>query len=319
MTEKSKGHPLILGLLMGLVLLIPATAGLLFYPTQRCPYCRGLGLKEEPSGNARWIREADLVPRACDCCRGRFKVGRFNRWRWQQGKAPEPPVYRVEDVDSFAEVRRLRIRQIREYALEGVEEQPPTGRSHRPDLIPVLSDALLDEDYLVREEAAFGLVGMNHEQALPALAAALKRLDGDQQGTLSQGILRLARIPELRSAAVAALREAAEEGPKGPTDTRFYASAALMELREPCNSDIFLQRLKRFSQGSAIAIQGIVTHARKDAILLLIKEMAQRPPDSLERFAEALSQLTGENLGKDPTAWFRWFEKNKDRFPPQTE
>jgi hypothetical protein len=47
--------------------------------------------------------------------------------------------------------------------------------------------------------------------------------------------------------------------------------------------------------------------------------MAQRPPDSLERFAEALSQLTGENLGKDPTAWFRWFEKNKDRFPPQTE
>jgi hypothetical protein len=92
-----------------------------------------------------------------------------------------------------------------------------------------------------------------------------------------------------------------------------------MELREPCNSDIFLQRLKRFSQGSAIAIQGIVTHDRKDAILLLIKEMAQRPPDSLERFAEALSQLTGENLGKDPTAWFRWFEKNKDRFPPQTE
>jgi hypothetical protein len=319
MTERAKGHPLILSLLVGLVLLIPVAAAVLLVPTRKCPYCEGLGLEEEPSDPNRWVRQADLLPRVCDCCGDRGKVGRFKgcqeKWKW----GPQAPVHRRKHAETFGEIRRFRIERVRLNATEGVEGEPPSGISHRPDLIPILAAALQDEEPAVRRNAALGLAGMNHEQALPAMIGALKQPGCDEVETLSRGIQWLARSPAQRPVVIAAMRELLELQPQAPFTARFYLTTVLMELGEPCNSDVFIEGLNKWSRISEISTKAVVRFDRKDAILMLIKTMAGRPPLYMEDYGEALSQLTGENFGKDPTAWYRWFEKNKDRFPPQIE
>jgi len=318
MDERPKSSSVPLILLAVLLLLIPLAAVLLLAPMVPCPYCHGVGLLEAPPLKDRWIREADLVPRVCDCCGDRLKIGRFREWRF---RAPNPdrPIFVKGTEAGFLATRKFRIHWLAVATLEGVTGTPPVGVSKSTEHVPLLTGALQDEDREIRTEAATTLSRMNRKENLPLLVAESKRPSCDVPEILVSGIQGLARHPDLRRAAVEGLKEICEPSSSAPPDSRFFAAAALLELKEPCNSDYFIEHLKSWSEGSKIACRGVALCDRKDALLILIKEMARRPPEYMGSYAEALSSLTGEKFGNDPTAWYRWFEKNKDRFPPQIE
>jgi len=306
--------------LAGLLLLVPVGGLILLMPVETCPYCLGKGLLEEPPQAppaVRWVRQADLVPRVCDCCRDHWKLGRFRARRWDRVSSPQPPIYRTEEAAAYQSVRRIRIKKISEETRVWAGPPPLRGSSSRPDLIPVLAAALQDEDYAVRATAAYGLAGMNHELALPYLIGAFKSETRAEEG-LCRGLQELAGSPALREQIVAFLREVVE-AKSFSLDARFYSAVALMDLGQLHNSDVFVEALRRHYRYSDQLMTAIIHYDRKDTISMTIQAMASTPPPQMEGLANVLSELTGEKFGSDPTAWYHWFEKNKDRFPPQVE
>jgi len=319
--QKSRSTASYAVLISGLLLLVPAGALTVLLPTQICPYCREQQLLEEPSPFPQgilWVRQADLIPRTCDCCGGRGKIGRLKAWRRATVTSPKPPVFRAGELNVFVDIRRSRISHLVADAGVSASPAPLRGPSSRPDLIPVLAAALQDEDGQVRILAAHGLAEMRLEQALPPMIRTLRNSDDYMGGELCRGIRELAASPGLRAEAVAALAEVFQQ-PSSSFDLRLCCAVALMDLGELRNSDFFVQSLARYHYKSDLMIRAIVHYDRKDAIRMIIRTMAGTPPPYMGGLADALEKLTGEKFGPDPTAWYRWFEANKDRFPPQVE
>jgi hypothetical protein len=319
MDEQPKSHALLVTILVLLALTIPAGAIALMIPMVQCPYCRGEGLVEEPAIQNHWTREADLIPRACPCCGDRRKISKLKKWRSQGSPRAMPPLYTRGARSSFSEVQMDRIRALSVTATAGVMGEPPVNSSMRGDLVPVLLEALKDGNEEIRIKAAEALARMNRKENLPLFVAEVKRPGVQPPNALIVGIQWLARDPELRADAVAVLKEVCEGAARFPPDARFHAAAALLDMDETTSSDIFLQFLHSSDDAARISTRGIVRYDRKDAISLLIKTMEGQSADQMNNQAEALMKMTGEKFGRDADAWSRWFEKNKDRFPPQKE
>ena len=312
-------------LLAGLLVLasLAATAGLLIRVP--CPHCLGKGLVTEPPAEVRetrWIRARDLTPVPCWCCGNRFKVGLFRKWRWID-LMPEPPFHQ-KDAETFTETRRARIAHLRDEAVrwEDREDSDPLPSS-RPDLLPVLAQALEDEDGKVRAHAMRAIAEMNLEEALPILVAGARSDDGNAQAHACRGLGWLGRSASLRDAAVAALTKVLESEDVDEFQVRLQAATSLFDLGALPSANFFIQatKEKQLSRPSEweFARKVFVRFRTKEALSLLVIAMGNVRPEEKSGYGRDLETITGQSFGDDPVKWYRWLEKNRASLPPQIE
>jgi hypothetical protein len=296
-------------LLLAVVLILATAATVCFAVRVPCPECLGEGLVQEPPGDwkARWIRERDLLPMECPSCSDRHRISLFRKWRRGSVKAPTPPVYRAKQTKEFADKRRLRATFLRDESAVGLN-----GAFSRAEILPLLTGALDDEDSNVRVYAVEGIAELKDEKALPVLLEALNHPEVLVQVRACRG---LGWLP-IREGMIPALKKA---GDSAVPDVRIAAASALIDLGASFSADPFLEALKLKGVGWPDVRKVIVHFQRKEFTSALIKEMAKSPPNWAANYGKALEFLTGEKFGNDSVAWYRWFEKVRDTYPPQIE
>jgi HEAT repeat protein len=135
-----------------------------------------------------------------------------------------------------------------------------------------------------------------HQTDIPevflALAAAL-RLDRDRRfaGELLAGL----------SSAKPAIRQAAAE------TLACLADADLVARLHAVAAD---SRAETPTRQAALAALG--RSGRQDAVPILIERLASESEPLCQAAAEALAELTGQDLGSEPAPWRRWWEQHKD-------
>ena len=288
--------------------------------SQTCPVCEGRGLLVEPPahGVTLWTgSEKFLLPFSCDCCGDRGKVSVLRRWRWKDSPRPAPPVYLRGDASLFKVERQKRIEGMQQEAIRGVTGWPPVGTTSRPDLIPLIAQAIDDDDHNIRYIAVMLLVAMNHEATLVPLTHALESKDSEVRAKACFGLSCLGRSALLKDSVVPLLKTACDRLMSDPLEARYPAAVALYRLGELHTAEPFVENLSRYHEEPEVVAGALADFNRKDAILGLIKQMAAIPGEHLKFFGAALRRLTGESIRDDPVAWYRWFERHEDQLPPQ--
>jgi hypothetical protein len=314
-------------LLAGLfvVLSVAATAGLLIRVP--CPLCLGQGLVTEPAAEiraTRWIRARDLAAVPCWCCADRLKINLLRNWRWGSDRVPQPPFHRAKDDEAFTEARRARIAALRDEAVRWEDRDgAPPSPSSRPDLLPLLVQALEDEDGKVQAHAMRAIAEMNLEAGLPVLLAGLKHQNGYVQTYACLGLGTLGRSTGARPAAVAALKKVLESEDIDEFAVRLQAATSLFDLDELPSAQFFIQatkekQLHRQSEWET-ARRVFVRFRTKEAISLLVLRMAKAIPPETASYGRDLEQLTGQTFGDDAPRWYRWLQENRAGLPPQLE
>jgi HEAT repeat protein len=189
------------------------------------------------------------------------------------------------------------------------------------DLLPQLGGALDDDNEDVRHQAAWTLSYMNHPGTLPLLLQSLTHPDARVQAIACTGLGWLGRTIPLRGQIVPTLVQVYEAAAERTFEVRLEAASVLLEWGEIREPSVFLEAIKRGHATRPAVRKAIVRFERKDAILLLIKHLATyaAKTDTSNECALALEHLTGEHLGTDAVAWYRWFEKNRASLPDQLE
>src|SRR5581483_10808323 len=219
-----------------------------------------------------------------------------------------------------AEEQERIIVKIREEAERGAEGTPPSGKSRRPDLIPILRGSLEHPIKEVRAQAAWALAYMNHEKSLPVLLEAVQKpKDRDVRYPACLGLTWLGRDESRRLAIVPALEKVFESLDPKNLDARFDIAETLLVLGKPSGPEIYEDLLKTRPGRAAIAAKAMAHYARKETIALIIKRMASAPTEDAKVMGESLERLTGQHFGDDVARWYRWFEKNRASFPEQIE
>lgn len=292
-----------------MVLSVSATAGLLIRTP--CPTCLGEGLVAELSSGdwqSRWHTRADLIPVVCPTCEDRLKINLFHRLRGKQGQPPEPPFFRAKNDERFTEIRRIRIARLAEMA------------GFRSDLVPVLAAALKDVDGKIRRHAIATLADLHREDAYSTvLAAARQEVDDDVRRIACAGLEWFGRRPAFREEVLRVLTKIMEDPDNDDFSVRLQAADSLFHLSALPHAEVHVEELRKSGGMSGRARKVALQFGRKDVILLLIRRLAIVPPDRSAPVAEDLRRLTGEKLGDDPVAWYRWFERNRSALPEQKE
>ncbi len=257
----------------------------------------------EPLRDAAASTDAEIAVRA------KSRIARILQNQTRAQRLREAPA--KERLELVVELRRE--------ATEKLGGHPPQGHSPHPDLIPLFQQSLRDVDKEVRKQASWALAYMNHRKALPALQEAVAHRDSDVNYPAAIGLGWLGRHPEIRTPVVEALKRSLQEKASPSFDQRYVVACSLAELGEIPDDGILLEGLKKGHGQVSLGAKVMANQGRTDAILLIIKRMASVAPVDAADTGKALETLTGESFGGDVVKWYRWFEKNRDRFPAQIE
>jgi hypothetical protein len=310
--------------LVGLVLATGAGVIPTLILTSPCPKCLGQGLVQEPpefKESSHWVAARDLIHLECDTCLDHGKVSQFKKWRWKEPWTPAPPIYRAKELSAFTERRLERIDRVGHQAKAGTGGHPPTASSFRPDLLPLLAEALEDEERDVWRRAAWTVAYMNHPDALPVLLRGVQHPDHGVQTPACIGLGWLGRAESLRGKILPALVRVYQGQTGAIFAVRLDAAGFLLDWGEIQDPSFFLEAMTSGFGNRSEVRRAMARFGRKDAVLPLIKQLAVYTPktESAAECAQALEVITGENFGPDPVRWYRWFEKNQSTLPKQLE
>jgi len=315
------------GPLLALVALVVTAAALVVFllPLARCPECLGRGLEAEPPGRWRtgkWLAREQLVPFECPTCSDHRKVSLFRKWILPEERIVLVPVYRRGDSSHLEGQQRGILKDLCREVLRGVGDDESDAESSRPDLFPELDAALGCDLPGVPLEASSALAKANHPDAVPFLLHALRHPEHSVRSSACRGLGRLGRREPLRALVVRALKPLVDPAREWSSDVRFRAARALFDLGDLHEPGVLLETLNEASLRDEVVTRALIQFDCKQAILKLIKAMATFPPNSVpggRHVREALESLSGEHLGDDPVAWYRWFDRNRGSLPPQVE
>jgi HEAT repeat protein len=157
-------------------------------------------------------------------------------------------------------------------------------------------------------QAALLLVQDRSAEAAAVVRQGLRQTDAPEVFLALAGALRLGRDRRFAGALLAALSSAKPAVRQAAAETlACLADADLVARLRAVAADSGAEMAARQAAFVALGRSG-----RQDAVPVLIEQLASESESLCQAAAEALADLTGQNLGTDPDPWRRWWEQHKD-------